>query len=338
MRIDYFPPFIIAASAAMALCFSVSCSKDDAIASLETLGVSDITAHTATLSGRVGKTGDGITVGAEYSLNEEFPEGLTKSAIYEGNPGAISVPLRMLAPGRTYYYRFFSESGQGRHYGDTQSFCTLESPLPEGAVDMGLSVYWAEKNLGEKDDETGYYPGDLFAWGEIDLKQDYSWETYKWVNAEKDEFSLLKYNLWEEYGPVDGFKTLLPEDDAAAVRLGNGWRMPTKEEIEELFDSFYVKCTLVVEEERERGYCFQSVITGNTLFLPSVYQIGEQVFTHNLVYWTSSLSEEKNWSSKYDEQYSGSFAGRIWPDEEKPVKQMLTITRCEGLPIRPVHE
>ena len=43
----------------------------------------------------------------------------------------------------------------------------------------------------------------------------------------------------------DGLLELLPEDDAATVNLGNGWRMPTKQEFQDLFEA----CGGVDEEE-----------------------------------------------------------------------------------------
>ena len=44
------------------------------------------------------------------------------------------------------------------------------------AVDMGLSVKWANINLGATAIE-GY--GDYYAWGETETKTNYSWSTYK---------------------------------------------------------------------------------------------------------------------------------------------------------------
>ena len=45
------------------------------------------------------------------------------------------------------------------------------------AVDLGLSVKWANMNVGaEKDSGFGTY----FAWGETKPKEYYSWGTYVW--------------------------------------------------------------------------------------------------------------------------------------------------------------
>ncbi len=45
------------------------------------------------------------------------------------------------------------------------------------AVDLGLSVKWANMNVGATKD-SGF--GSYFAWGEVKPKQFYSWGTYVW--------------------------------------------------------------------------------------------------------------------------------------------------------------
>lgn len=57
------------------------------------------------------------------------------------------------------------------------------------AIDLGLSVLWADCNIGA-DRPTAY--GDYFAWGEIELKDTYSWDNYKYCQ-DGDEHKLTKY-------------------------------------------------------------------------------------------------------------------------------------------------
>ena len=47
-------------------------------------------------------------------------------------------------------------------------------------VDLGLSVKWASCNLGATKPEE---VGDYYAWGEIETKSVFSWETYKYSNG-----------------------------------------------------------------------------------------------------------------------------------------------------------
>lgn len=90
------------------------------------------------------------------------------------------------------------------------------------AVDLGLSVRWATRNLGAA--EIGD-PGSYFAWGETSAKADYTWSAYQ-HGASAD--ALTKYSF------SDAMSRLEPEDDAAAASWGGGWRMPTSAEWEEL--------------------------------------------------------------------------------------------------------
>ena len=108
-------------------------------------------------------------------------------------------------------------------------------------VDLGLSVKWASCNLGANSPEQ---PGDYYAWGETAPKEDYGTDTYKYLKAVTLEggsrvHRLTKYCTVPADG-LDGFtdgKTQLePADDAATVRLGAPWRMPTEAEVEELVE------------------------------------------------------------------------------------------------------
>ncbi|WP_455250168.1 hypothetical protein [Porphyromonas sp.] len=108
-------------------------------------------------------------------------------------------------------------------------------------VDLGLSVKWASCNLGANSPEQ---PGDYYAWGETAPKEDYGTDTYKYLKAVTLEggsrvHRLTKYCTVPADG-LDGFtdgKTQLePADDAATVRLGAPWRIPTEAEAEELVE------------------------------------------------------------------------------------------------------
>ena len=95
---------------------------------------------------------------------------------------------------------------------------------------MGLSVIWADKNVGaDKTEDVGGY----YAWGVTD---EYAAPfTYKWFN--EDGSKAKKYvsqDTHSESSPADGLTVLKAEDDVASVILGGDWRMPTKEEINEL--------------------------------------------------------------------------------------------------------
>ena len=128
------------------------------------------------------------------------------------------------------------------------------------AVDLGLSVRWATCNVGaESPKEYGGY----YAWGETEEKSDYSLSAYKWCEDSYD--NLTKYCTNSRYGRGDNKIVLDPKDDVAHVKWGDGWRMPTLDEIGELVE----KCTC--EWTTVNGVGGQKVTApnGNSIFLPA---------------------------------------------------------------------
>lgn len=124
-------------------------------------------------------------------------------------------------------------------------------------VDLGLSVCWATCNM---EASSPYEYGGLYAWGELAAKNSYVWSTYKYCNG--SQITLTKYNSYSDYG-YNGFtdnKTVLdPEDDIATVLWGEGWRMPTSEEFEELASC----CTWEwVTFDDVEGYLVTSLVPG----------------------------------------------------------------------------
>ena len=105
--------------------------------------------------------------------------------------------------------------------------------------------------------------GDYFAWGETTTKETYDWSTYKWCNGSSR--TLTKYNNRSSYGTVDNKTVLDKEDDAAAVNWGGAWRMPTKEEQDELRNN----CTWTwITQNGVNGYKVTGT-NGNSIFLPA---------------------------------------------------------------------
>ncbi len=113
----------------------------------------------------------------------------------------------------------------------------------------------------ERADMHGYY----FAWGEVTSadslvnsystswkggkntyylslledkrpKEQYLWSYYKY-GPESNQ--ILKYNQREECGKIDNRTELDSYDDAAAMNWGGKWRMPTRDELNELRENCY---------------------------------------------------------------------------------------------------
>lgn len=91
------------------------------------------------------------------------------------------------------------------------------------SVDLGLpsGTLWAKHNVGAKL-ETEY--GDLFAWG---ATKPYRVEGST-VYDNTANYSASRANSIQ--------RDLNPNEDAATVNMGAGWRMPTKEQFQELID------------------------------------------------------------------------------------------------------
>ncbi len=156
-------------------------------------------------------------------------------------------------------------------------------------VDLGLpsGLLWATCNVGA-DNPEDY--GDYFAWGETMPKDTYDWSTYQYCNG--SSYTLTKYCSNSNYGYngfTDNLTTLLPEDAAATANWGNDWRMPTKEEWQELYNNTTVTWTT---QNGVNGRLF-TASNGNSLFLPAAgyrYISSLDYAGSYGSYWSSSLS------------------------------------------------
>ena len=101
-------------------------------------------------------------------------------------------------------------------------------PVPNDCVDLGLAsgLLWAKYNIGTTEPTQ---LGSYYAWGETSTKKEYYSTNYKHFKA-KYNIEVLKYN------EKDGKEVLELEDDAANAYLGVGYRIPTKEDWEELLE------------------------------------------------------------------------------------------------------
>ncbi len=137
-------------------------------------------------------------------------------------------------------------------------------------VDLGLKsgTKWATYNVGASlPSETGLY----FAWGETETKNDFSWATYKWCEPVSDNIShdFTKYCTNEKYGIVDNKTVLEAEDDAVIANWGNGWRLPTPTEQDELAEGCIWEYVEDFKGTKQEGYLGTSKANGNTIFIPS---------------------------------------------------------------------
>jgi hypothetical protein len=192
--------------------------------------------------------------------------------------------------------------GQGYMYYSNSSTPKVLSFTQHEYVDLGLpsGLLWATCNLGA---ETPEDYGDYFAWGETQPKTIYDWSTYQYCNG--SENTLTKYCFDASYGYngfTDNLTTLEPLDDAATANWGNGWRMPTRAEWQELYWNTTVIWTT---QNGVNGYLF-TADNGNSLFLPAAgYRSGSSLYDAGSDgdYWSSSLASSLDTDSPSDAWY-----------------------------------
>lgn len=119
-------------------------------------------------------------------------------------------------------------------------------------VDLGLpsKIMWAKCDLGATSPEKY---GDEYSWG----------ETWTKINYDYYYFTDIVEGQYTKYDSLDKRFFLEKEDDVAYLRLGEGWRYPTWNEMQELIDN----CT--VTESTLNGWpgvMFVSKINNNYIF------------------------------------------------------------------------
>lgn len=159
-------------------------------------------------------------------------------------------------------------------------------------VDLGLpsGTLWATCNVGANTPEAF---GDYFAWGETVAKEIYDWKSYKYGDFDIEHYALTKYCTDSVYGRdgfVDNLICLEPDDDAAAANWGADWRMPTREEWEELLQyTTPIRTSLNGVD----GWRFTAE-NGNSIFLPAAgYWWDGEFNTGGIgIYWSMLVNKE----------------------------------------------
>ena len=92
-------------------------------------------------------------------------------------------------------------------------------------VDLGLpsGLKWATCNVGATSPEEC---GDSFAWGEVKTKKDFT--------KDSSFTTFQSAGRLQKRGVIDSYGVLTAMCDAATQNWGDKWRMPTKEEFDEL--------------------------------------------------------------------------------------------------------
>ena len=290
---------------------AVNFTTRDGIPTLTTNEITNIIALCATSGGNI--TDDGglnvIARGVCWSTSNNPTLNDNHTTNGEGS-GSFTSSITGLSFSTTYYVRAYASNNNCTIYGEEVSFTS-----DNGWADLGLpsGTLWATCNVGA-DAPEDY--GDYFAWGETVPKDYYDWSTYQYGNGGfYDEYGfhpyLTKYCNNSEYGYngyTDNLTILLLEDDAATANWGSDWRMPTKEEFQELYNNTTVTWTT---QNGVNGGLF-TASNGNSLFLPAAgfrSSSGLNYAGSHGYYWSSSLYTDSPKFARYFGVYSDSSYG-----------------------------
>lgn len=225
------------------------------------------------------------------------------------------------------------------------------------AVDLGLSVEWADCNIGTYSDASGNdLVGDFYAWGETDCyyqkghqydcpcrdwktgKTGYDWNSYCWSNA--TDSTLTKYCNNKDFGLngfTDNMTVLELNDDVAYEKWGGYWRIPTKEEMEELIRE--CNWEYVINHEKSVGGWLvtskKEGYEGNSIFLPDTGYMQDD-YNQRFDFIHSSPYEGYYWVSSNDNESGKPSYANCLKTTMFDEFMMWENPRCYGMPIRPV--
>lgn len=231
-------------------------------------------------------SGDYTFADKVFPLMVKYGEGLytEKHASFGKNLGyKLNVTID---PDLASFLKGYYKSVHKVNCGESKSSISKSNNAQEERVDLGLSsgILWATCNIGASSPSE---IGDYFAWGEREPKDVYGWDTYKLCRG--------SYNSIFKYTETDGKKVLDSQDDVAKSMLGGEWRIPTKEDMEELVEECEWKWTSL------NGQLGWKVIGSNNnyIFLPasgaaSSYRIAGVNELGR--YWTATR-DESNYSA-----------------------------------------
>lgn len=191
--------------------------------------------------------------------------------------------------------------------------------LPDDVVDLGLpsGTLWCTHNVGASAPEES---GNYYQWGETKTAPDNNYVEDNCAVCDKSVEELLSL------GYIDENNNLTPQYDAAIANLGENWRMPTKEECQELVDN----CSW--EWTTQNGVKGSKVTgpNGNSIFLPAAGdRLNKAASNYGSLgrYWNTKLSSKNSAYTLTTMFLFNSFSAGV-----------SSINVVYGFPIRPVYK
>ena len=241
---------------------------------------------------------------------------------YEGAPEILEFNANRLNPASDYWYRAYvtyttSDNMEHTIYGPESKFTTKNAD--DWGVDLGLpsGLLWAKGVLGRQDFDNGFeaiYPNPYYCrWGS--LKTKVSLEPYEYLDPNNNGYIYIGDH-------IEG-----TQYDIAHVVLGGKWRLPTKEDIEELNEYCTVSASKRAEYHYESDFSSSTLITSIALITGTN---GNYIKTAKYPVWTGDLSENG------DNPYSACY--RYDQEKDSAYIQCDTLSRERTLWIRPVWD
>ena len=142
-------------------------------------------------------------------------------------------------------------------------------------VDLGLSVMWADANVGAENPEDY---GNYYCWAETSPREYFNFYEYNYGG----------YTTMTKYNTTDGLTRLLKEDDAASANMGGKWRIPTNEEWNELISM----CQLSLDTVNSHPGLRYTASNGNSIFIPragGMWFSENNVLNSRVYYWSADV-------------------------------------------------
>ena len=185
-------------------------------------------------------------------------------------------------------------------------------------VDMGCQILWSNVNLGAINP---WQVGKRYAWGELEPDIEFSEDRYLsndiLERISSPSFLQKRYMETEYQG-----KLLKPQFDAANLRWGGKWRIPTFQE----WDTLIALSTIESNKQGgSLGHLITSKITGNSIFIPftQLRRNSNEIFLKIEGYWSSSYAVNNmawaytnNHNINYDMCYAGLCLRPVWVNND----------------------
>ena len=188
------------------------------------------------------------------------------------------------------------------------------------AIDLGLpsGTKWACCNVGAG--KPADY-GDYYAWGEVETKSNYYWDSYLFGDSESNVQSIGNNIAGTKY-------------DVAHAQWGGSWRMPSEKQIQELLDNTNSAWITWNPVDEVQGRTFTSKTNGNVVFFPAAGDWrDERLYKADMegAYWSSTVCAGRPYSAfALEFGYGG-------VNETMGGRYSSSYGRFYGLSVRPVR-